>query len=88
MNGLALSESSWLLIGLQSVKMSETVPGLAVETLSPAYLAGETLASPALLLSAAAMGLGYVMVARGRRGALPRRETRAALALTRFMQGC
>lgn len=60
---------SWLLVGPQSAKISETVIGVEVEALSPAYLVEETFASPAMLLSALALALGFGMVAMDRRAA-------------------
>ncbi len=58
------SVTSWLLIGVQSAKVHETVHGLEVESLSPLYLVEETFKSPAFLLSAVALAVGFVLVAR------------------------
>ncbi|MGE5579615.1 MAG: NADH-quinone oxidoreductase subunit L [Bacillota bacterium] len=58
---------SWLLIGLQSEKIHETVAGMEVHVLTPAYLVEETFASPAALLSALALALGLAAVVFMRR---------------------
>lgn len=58
---------SWLLVGEQSEKIHETVLGIEVHTLTPAYLVEETFGSPAALLSALALALGIAAVAYARR---------------------
>lgn len=58
---------SWLLIGPQSEKIHETVSGIEVHTLTPAYLVEETFASPAALLSILALVAGLLAVVYMRR---------------------
>jgi len=60
---------SWLLVGVESEKIHETVTGIDVHVLTPAYLVEETFASPAALLSAIALGIGLAALVFIRRGA-------------------
>ena len=58
------SLTSWFLIGLQSGKMHQYLESAGAHAISPLELVEETFTSPAFLLSAAAIALGLVLIAR------------------------
>ncbi len=74
---------SWLLVGVESEKIHETVRGIEVHVLTPAYLVEETFASPAALLSALALGIGVAAVVFSRRAAQSDRTEHAVAKVAR-----